>query len=229
MEMLWQKDALFAGMTTDAFKFGTVLSLGWFWMRRAGCCALFRATDMTEIDFTNVLLVAEQDAESISSPNYLPHSSDSTYFYLIRSFNICGQQERTLSAAAKVVIDSTGELAPPQPNKIFAWEAQQIDSDKARLVWFYCQLEQKSQPVCFKVYCDNGAGHINYENPLTTIVYKGRKFYSYQNNITGQAANLFAIRAEDTAGVQDKSRVVLKIQPSTNVPDGIDIIAVQAI
>lgn len=229
MEMLWQKDALFAGMTTDAFKFGTALSLGWFWMRRAGCCALFRAADMEMIDLANILLVADQNAQGISPPDYLPHASDSTYFYLLRNFNSCGRQEYTLSAAAKVVIDSAGELAPPHPNKIFAWTARHVDGDKVQLVWFYCVLEQKSQPIRFKIYGDNGTGQIDYENPLTTITYKGRRFYSYQCDASSQVTNLFAIRAEDTAGVQDNSLVILKIQSCTNVPDGVDIVAVQTV
>jgi hypothetical protein len=227
MEMLWQKDALFAGMTTDAFKLGTVLSLGWFWMRRAGCCALFRAADMETINSANILLVAEQNMQTVSPPNYLPHSSDSTYFYLVRNYNIFGRQERTLLAAAKVKIDSDGELAPPQPNKIFAWAAKQVNGNKVQLAWFYCVLEQKSQPIRFKIYSDNGTGQIDYENPLTTIAYKGRRFYSYQCDASGQAANLFAIRAENATGIQDNSLAIISIQICTQVPDPADIISIQ--
>jgi len=229
MEMFWQKDALFSGMTADAFKLGTVLSFGWFWMRRAGCCALYRGADMETIDFANILLVADQNAQGMSPPDYLPHASDSTYFYLLRNFNACGQREYTLSAAAKATIDSDGELAAPQPNKIFAWAARQSDGDKVQLLWFYCPLEHKSQPMRFKIYGDNGTGQIDYENPLTTIAYKGRRFYSYQSDELSQAAYLFAIRDEDAAGVQDNSLAVLEIQSCTNVPDGVDIVAVQTV
>jgi len=62
IEMSWLREALFNGMTANAFKLGTVLSLGWFWSRTAGCSALYRGYDMEEIDFSNILAVTEQDS-----------------------------------------------------------------------------------------------------------------------------------------------------------------------
>ena len=45
METKFLKAALFGGMTADAFKLGTVLSLGWFWLRTAGCHIIYRGQD----------------------------------------------------------------------------------------------------------------------------------------------------------------------------------------
>lgn len=229
IERQWLTEALFNGMTANAFKLGTVLTGGWFWMRRAGCSALYRGPSMERIDFANILTVAEQDAGSISSPNYIPYCSNATYFYVVRRFNNCGYQECTLAAAVKVAIDAEGNLAKPKPNNIFAWRMGQVDGNKIQLIWFYCGLEQKSEPVCFRLYYDSGTGQINYENPIATINYQGRKFHSYQSDVLAAGRYLFAVRAEDADGVENDSLVQLQIQLDTTNPDAIDILSVQNI
>ena len=229
IEAKWLIGALFGGMTANAFKLGTVLSLGWFWMRRSGCSALYRGPSMSQIDFANVLAVAAQDAGSISPPVYVPHDGGSTYFYVIRRFNNCGYQERTLAAAVKVSMDAEGGLVEPQPNNVFASRARQVDSNKVRLTWYYCPLEQESEPACFKVYYDSGTGQIDYENAITTVNYEGRKFYSYQSNALDAARYLFAIRTEDAAGIENGSLAELGIQLRTTSPDAISILCAEAV
>ncbi|MBA7611768.1 hypothetical protein ES703_18997 [subsurface metagenome] len=229
IERSWLKEALFNGMTANAFKLGTTLSLGWFWVRVAGCSVLYRGPSMERIDFTNILTVAEQNASEISPPSYIPHNNSSTYFYVIRRFSNCGYQELTLAAAAKVSIDANGELEKPQPSNIFSSKAEQVDGNKIQLVWFYCPLEQKSQPVCFNVYYDGGMGQIDYENPLAKISYEGRRFYSYQSGALGAGGYLFAIRAEDADGVENSSSAQLKIQLDTTNPDAIDILSTETV
>jgi hypothetical protein len=113
METRFLKDALFSGMTSNAYKLGTVLSLGWFWMRTAGCSTLYRGPSMEKVDFDNLLVVAELNADTISPPDYLPHDNGSTYFYIVRRVNGCGYQEHTLSAAVRVSLDTEGNLAEP--------------------------------------------------------------------------------------------------------------------
>jgi len=222
-------EALFDGMTANAFKLGTVLTGGWFWMRRAGCSALYRGPSMEQIDFANILTVAEQETDSISPPSYMPHHSSATYFYIVRRFNICGYQERTLAAAVKVSIDAQGNLAKPQPNNIFTWRVDQVGGDKTELIWFYCPLKQKSRPARFKVYYDGGTGLIDYQNPIATINYQGRKFYTYQSNTLPAGRYLFAVRTEDADGVENNSLAQLEIQLSTTNPDAIEILSVQNI
>ena len=229
IERSWLREALFNGMTANAFKLGTTLSLGWFWVRVAGCSVLYRGPSMERIDFTNILTVAEQNASEISPPSYIPHNSSSTYFYVIRRFSNCGYQELTLTAAAKVSIDANGELKKPQPSSIFSSKAEQVDGNKIQLVWFYCPLEQKSQPVCFNVYYDGGMGQIDYENPLAKISYEGRRFYSYQSGALGAGGYLFTIRAEDADGVENSSSAQLKIQLDTTNPDAIDILSTETV
>ncbi len=229
METKWSKDALFAGMTANAFKLGTVLTCGWFWPRVGGCSVLYHGTSMELINFEDILTVAEADAEQISPPYYVTHVNSSTYFYVVRRVNNCGDQERTLAAAVKVAIDADGELAQPQPNNIFEARAKQVAGDKIQLVWYYCPIEQKSEPVCFKVYYDNRTGQIDYENPIATIYYAGRMFYSYQSGTLDAGTYLFCIRAEDAVGTECCSLAQIKIQLRTTSPDTVDILSVEAI
>jgi len=241
-EASWLTDALFNGMTANAFKLGTSLSLGWFWVRVNGCSALYRGRaggSMGEIDFgggTAILAVSEQNAREISPPNYIPHNNGSTYFYVVRRFNNCGYQEHTLAAAVKVIIDDdSGELAEPQPNNIANWKVEQVDSNKVRLLWFYCPIEQGSIPIRFNVYYDDRTGQIDYETPLNTdiIEYKGRRFYSFQSSDLetggGASEHLFAIRAEDAGSIENISLARLKIQLDTLRPDAIDILRAEAV
>lgn len=229
METKWLSESLFAGMTANAFKLGTVLTCGWFWPRVSGCSVLYRGSSMETIDFANVLTVAEAYAGQISPPNYVQHNSDSTYFYVVRRANNCGYQEHTLSAAVKVSIDADGNLAEPKPNSIFEARAKQVEGSKVQLVWYYCPLEQQSPPVCFKVYYDGGTGQINYENPLATVDYEGRRFYSYRSNMLDAGDYLFAIRAKDATGTENESLVQMKVQLDTTEPDAIGIAAVKAV
>ncbi|MFH1882841.1 MAG: LamG domain-containing protein [Planctomycetota bacterium] len=229
VERDWLREALFNGMTANAFKLGTTLSLGWFWVRVAGCSVLYRGSSMGEIDFVNILAVAEKNALEISPSSYISHNSSSTYFYVVRRFNNCGYQERTLAASVKVSIESNGELAEPQPNKVFDSGAELVDGNKIQLVWYYCLLEQKSQPMRFNVYYDGRTGQIDYENPLAIISYKGRKFYSYQSGALEAGRYLFAIRTEDASGIENSSLARLRIQFNTTNPNAIDILSVEGV
>lgn len=229
MEAAWLKEALFAGQTSNAFKLGTVLGLGWFWYRLSGCSVLYRGDSMETIDFTDILTVAEAGTEQIGPPDYVPHSGGSTYFYVVRRANLCGCQEHTLSAAVKVSIDAEGGLAQPQPNTIFEVSAEQAGGSKVQLTWFYCPLDQKSAAVCFKIYRDTGSGQIDYENPVATIGYAGRRFYSYRSDVLEAGTHLFVIRAEDAAGVQDSSLAKIRVHLDAGSPNAIEILSVETV
>lgn len=227
MESRFLKDALFAGMTANAFKLGTVLSLGWFWQRISGCTVLCRGLGMDEIDFDNVLTVTQINASEISPPTYVSHSNNTIYFYVIRRVNRCGNQEYTLSAAVKIMIDANGDLASAEPSDIFVAKAAQIADKKIQLDWFYCPIEQKQAPVKFNIYYDSGTGQIDYQNPLTSINYTSRKFYSYQTNTLQPGNYLFAIRTQDSAGTEDSSFARLSVDIDDTVPAAIDILDVK--
>jgi hypothetical protein len=224
VELNWLKDALFNGMTFNSFKLGTTLNLGWFWSRITGCSVLYHGPSIEQIDFDTVLTVAEKNACEISPPYYLSHESNSTYFYVLRRYNHCGYQEHTLAASAKVSLDAEGQLDKPQPNKIFAAKAVQVDTNKVRLTWFYCPIEQSSQPVRFNIYHDNRTGQIDYENPLAVIGYQGRKFYSYESGSLETGRYLFTVRAKNADGIENSSSACLSIELDDKGPDAINIL-----
>ncbi|MHC4636080.1 MAG: hypothetical protein ACYTBP_01620 [Planctomycetota bacterium] len=212
METKWLKGALFAGMTSNAFKLGTVLSVGWFWMRPAGCSVLYRGPSIDQIEFGDILTVTDINSEQIEVPSWLSHESDTTYYYVVRRANLCGVEEQSLKAAAKVIFDEDGELFEPGPNSVFDIRIRRIESDKVELVWFYCPLWQLEEPSCFKVYSNSGSGQIDYDTAAAEVDYVGRRFYSYVTEQLDAGVYLFAVRAEDEQGTQDGSSAVISIQ-----------------
>jgi len=229
METKWLKEALFAGMTANAFKLSTTLNLGWFWPRIAGCSILYRGDSMEMINFDNILAVGALDAEQIQTPEYLTHANSTTHFYVIHRANNCGDLEHTLAAAVKVSINADGDIAQPRPNSIFGARTEQLAGNKVKLLWYYCPLDQSSEPACFKIYYDSGTGQIDYENPITTISYTGKKFYSYQSDSLEEGRYLFTIRAKDASGIEDSSLAKLVIQITISSPDPINILSAKTI
>jgi hypothetical protein len=222
-------DSLYEGDSPNGVKLGMGLTGGDFWPRVAGCSMLYRGSNMDLIDFTNILAVSEAEASEISPPIYVAHDNGSIYFYVVRRANNCGREEHTLAAAVKVSIDASGELAEPQPNNVFETKAEQVDGNKLRLVWYYCPIEQQSPPVCFKIYYDVGTGQIDYENPIATISYAGRRFYSYQSDVLDGDKYLFAIRAEDAAGTENTSLSQIEVYLDTANPSAINILSAKAV
>jgi hypothetical protein len=222
-------DSLYEGDSPNGAKLGMGLTGGDFWPRIAGCSLLYRGTAMSLIDFTNILAVSEAEASEISPSSYVPHNNGSIYFYVLRRANNCGYEEHTLAAAVKVSIDDSGELAEPQPNSVFETGAEQVDGSKIQLVWYYCPIEQQSPPACFNVYYDSGTGQIDYENPIATISYVGRMFYIYKSDPLDTGKYLFAIRVEDSAGMEKASLARIKVELNTASPSAINILSVKAV
>jgi hypothetical protein len=229
MEKKWLKEALFGGMTINAFKLGTVLSLGWFWQRTAGCSVLYRGSSMETIDFDSILTVDALSAKQIQPPQYLPHLRNMVHFYVVRRTNGCGDLERTLSATVKVSTDGNGDLEQPRPNSIFEAGAEQLSGGKVKLFWFYCPIDQDCELACFNIYYDNCTGQVDYENPIASVCYTGRKFYSYQSGLLEGGRYLFAIRANGVKGIEDNSLAELAIQITIHGADSVYILGAEAI
>ncbi len=229
VDRAWLREALYNAMTANSYKLTTVLTLGWFWLRVAGCAVLHHGPGMDAIDVTNILTVANIDSCTIAPPKYVPHKDSSTCFYVLRRFNKCGYPERTLGAAARVSIDMFGNLEKPRPNKIFHTASVKEDGKQLLLTWFYCPIGQKSQPVHFKIYYDDGTGEIDYESPVCTVDYRGRRFYSYRSATLSTGRHAFVIKAVDAEGVEDTSSKRLRIRLQEDNPEAVKILVGEVI
>jgi len=219
METRWYKQALLGGMTVDAFRLGTVLSLGWFWMRRNGCCLLYRRKDAEIIDVSRLLSVANNNTEQIEAPTYLSNKAGSLYFYVVNRANGCGYVERSFSGAVKVCFNQEGHLAVPIPNNVVNLKAGVLAGPKVRLGWYYCPLEEGAKPILFRVYWDGGNGQIDYQNPLAAINYEGQGFYHFHSQTLVAGAYHFAVMAVDSNGIEGNSQTVLRIKVADSGPD----------
>jgi hypothetical protein len=222
-------DSIYEGDSANGAKLGMGLTGGDFWPRIGGCSILYRGGSIDSMDFSQILAVAEPQAEQISPPAYVTHSSRTEYFYLVRRANHCGDEEQTLSAAVKLVIDADGELAEPLPNCVFEVKTGQIAGGKVELLWYYNPLEQGSAPVRFNVYYNNGTGQVNYDSVLATINYAGRRFYSWQTAALSPGRYLFAVRAEDSAGLENDCRSVIDFEVDAASPEGVSILSAQVL
>jgi hypothetical protein len=127
----------------------------------------------------------------------------------------------------RVSINANGDLAAPRPNNIFAVSAEQLNGGKVELVWYYCPLDQEQALVRFMVYFDGGTGRVDYESPIATTDYTGRKFYSYQSDSLDPGRYLFCIRAEG-ANAAKGACVQVSIGLDTNGPAEVDILDAKA-
>jgi hypothetical protein len=174
------RDVLPNGMTPTAFPLGTTLTQGWFWARHRGGAAVYRGPSLAEVDFSHILCVTDPGPGDIVLPAGLSHPPESTHCYVVRRFNSRGDFEETAAAATLVRLGSDGQLIPPAPNGVLGLTGRQRAGDKLQLTWFYAPLDQEAAPQEFRVYWDGGTGLVDWEHPLATVLYEGRRLYEYE-------------------------------------------------
>jgi len=226
MERVWFGEALSGGMSAAGVRLGTVLMRGWFWARVSGCAILYRGHRLDGIDWTDILAVADTDSGHIGPPQYVEHGSNSTYFYIVRCANHCGELEDTQAAIVRFSTDSDGELVKPCPNRVCGLSAAQVNGQRVKLVWFYEPLCQQSVPLCFNVYSNSGTGEIDFNMPVGQIAYAGRRFYSFEGDIAGADELVFAVKAEDADGIQSVA-VRINVQINRRVCEPAEVINVE--
>jgi hypothetical protein len=226
MEKTWLRDALTTGMSVNAIKSGTVLTLGWFWARLHGCYVLYRRESVEEIDFGNIVGVCNLNAPEIRLTG-LAHVMNTTYFYVLNSVNCCGHRESTFGAVTELEIDNRGDLLSGRPNSITEVRVLQVEGLKAVLEWYYCPLNQRAKAVRFKIYGDSGSGQVDYQNPLSIIEYNEQRFYRYPSDLPGLGRYLFVIRAADSNGVENKSSAHIRLDAAVTKPAPANIISTQ--
>jgi len=168
MENKWLKDALFSGMTSNAFKLGTVLSLGWFWQRVGGCHTVYRAQDGSFDDYAAVQAVMSiADSDVTLNGQGLP--ADTLWHYIRRQVSGCGLESGD-SPPCLVVIDSAGDMLGNTPNPPSNVHIEPLADAKFRLRWRYTPLAEEIKPTGFRVYMDSGEG-FDFETPDATLAY----------------------------------------------------------
>jgi hypothetical protein len=226
MEPTWLREALFSGQTANGFKFGTAMSLGWFWERVKGCRLVYRGESIETVDFEEVLAVAEPDAIEVELPGFLLYEPGRAYFYVVRCANECGLIERTLKAAVKAAIDDKGELRDARPNGVFGLAARQRQDGQIELVWHYSPIEQESDSKEMRIYSDGGSGEVNYQEPVAVVQYKGRRFYRYVIESPGNGWYRFAVRSIDAVGNEHGSTQTVELEVREKSVEAIEIIGV---
>ena len=181
---------------------------------------------MEGVDFENVLAVVEPDVDEISLPSYLSHEAGEVYFYVVRCANRCGDIERTLRAAVKVAIDNDGKLGKTRPNEIVGLRAEQGQDGKVEIVWTYNPMEQGSGPAETRVYSDEGTGEVDYQEPVATVKYKGRRFYRHRIERPADGRYRFAVRAADANGNECESKQTVEVEVRAERPDAIEVVGV---
>ncbi len=159
------KESLFAGMTANAIKLGTVLSLGWFWMRPDGCHNIYRGQD-GEIDYDNVQAVMSLEDEQVSIPGQnLP--ANTIWHYLRRQVSGCGLESDD-SPVCIIQIDANGDMLDNAPNPPLDLLIEKVAGGKLKLKWRYSPLDQAVAPSGFNIYMDDGSG-FDFTDPLDTV------------------------------------------------------------
>ncbi|MBN1359351.1 MAG: hypothetical protein JW993_02110 [Sedimentisphaerales bacterium] len=223
----WWQDALFGGMTSQAFHLATVLTRGWFCMRPSGCSAVYRGRTLDEVDFGAILCTANPQAGQIVLPSYLTHEPGATYCYVVRRFNGCGHQERTTAARVTIAIGPDGDLVEPAPNGVFGLAARPAGKGRVKLCWLYCPLHQQAAPHAFNVYGDNGTGQVDLVTALGTVPYEGRRPYSFQTDPLLPGRYTFIVRAQSADGSEGQMMAAASCTIGASCPPAATILAVE--
>jgi hypothetical protein len=212
-------DSLYGGDSAKGLKLCMGLTEGDFWTRSGGVQLLYSGQD--DIDFDRIIAVTDSDGNVFEVSSGQPSSCS---LYVVRRVNCGGVEERTLCAAIKVEFDSQGNLIEHSCNKVFTVTAEQIGGDKILLKWFYQPIHQLKKVNKFKIYYDNGTGVIDYQNPLGSANYIGRKFYQFvSNELTGDSYR-FCIRATAADNSDDDFTGQIIIQLNRQKPDNISML-----
>jgi len=220
-------DSLFEGDSANGVKLGLGLTGGDFWSRLAGCQNLYRGPNAYDVDFDTILATDDINEVSVTVPNFAGHEALSSYVYVLRRANICGDEEHTSAAAVKVAFDDEGNFIEPGCNDIFTLTARQVAGPKVRLMWYYCPIGQGATCDSFSIYWDNGTGEIDYETALGSVDYAGPRYYSFETDVFGEDSYKFCVRGLMENGEENDDLGIVRIQIRDVASDGINILRAQ--
>jgi len=155
METKFLKEALFKGKTANAVKTGTILNLGRFWLRNAGCHIVYRGQD-GKMDYEKIQAVMNLDSSQVSLANQaLP--ANTIWHYIRRQVSCCGLESPD-SPACIVGIDSNGDMIGNAPNPPLDLVIRNMAGGKLKLRWRYTPIAEVVTPTGFNIYMDSGSG-----------------------------------------------------------------------
>jgi hypothetical protein len=213
-------DNLYGGDSANGIKLCMGLTDGDFWSRPGGVQLLYKGQDSNDIDFGRI------EAASNINNNFEVSSGQSLsqWLYVARRVNCGGVEEKTVSAAVMVEFDSLGNLIERSCNKVFMVTAEQVNGNKILLKWFYQPIYQKKKISRFVIYSDNGHGIIDYQSPISSVNYSGRKFYQFVTNELSDDSYKFCIRAACEDNSIDDFTGQIIIQLNRQNPGNISIL-----
>ncbi len=222
-------DSLFEGDSANGVKLCMGLTGGDFWAKLAGCQNLHRGASGYDIDFDAILASREIDKVSITVPSFAGHQADSSYVYVLRRTNGCGDEEWTFAAAVKVGFDANGDLVSPTCNDVFSLTVEQIKGPRVRLVWYYCPLDEGVACDNFNIYWDNGTGLIDYETELGSIDYTGPRYYGFETGVLSEDKYQFCVRGVMKNGQENGDLGKVRIQIRDALPAAVEVLKAQTI
>jgi len=126
-------------------------------------------------------------------------------------------------------MDEEGEPAEPAPNDVPDLQAVQVSGGRVRLQWFYCPLDQQVEPARFNVYTADAGGQFDFDAPLATVAYRGRRFYHCLTGVLPQGVRHFVVRAQASNGIESDPGQVMSCPVRTGGPEGVTILAAEVI
>ncbi len=192
MDVKFYKEALFGGMTSNAFKLGTVLSCGWFWQRTNGCHTVYRGQDGV-LDYDKIQAVMNVADSSISIAGQAL-AVDTIWHYIRRQLSGCGLESAD-SDPCIVRIDSAGDMIGDLPNEPSGLSLEKAAGGKFKVRWRYDKSDQEISPAGFYIYIDSGFG-FDFETPDATVSYNGGSDHSWTSAaLVGGTVYRFCVRA----------------------------------
>jgi len=208
-------------MTGSAFKLGTVLSLGWFWMRTEGCHAVYVGQDGAMGDYDQVQAVMEMADVSVSIAGQAL-AANTIHHYIQRQISGCGLESED-SQSCIVRIDANGDMLDAAPNAPLDLQIFGAAGGKFLLRWRYAPSSQDVAPTGFRVYIDSGAG-FDFESPDATISYGlgGDGEFNWTSDALSEGSSYkFCVRSYVTAGGESQNTNYVSGVADATGPDAV--------
>lgn len=216
MESKFFQNAVFIGLSANAIKLGTILTLGQFWVRPSGCHIIYRGQDgaMNYNDIQAVMNIADEDV-FINAQTLPPNT---IWHYIRRQCSDCGLESPD-SPPCIVVINADGDMISNTPNTPVNLIIEQLAGGKLRLRWRYFETGQEVIPTSFKIFMDSGDG-FDFDSPIATVPYRRAVEHSWTSDtlIHGQRYKFIVQSYAANAGQSNNTNFVFAIADAVGPP-----------